>query len=86
MNTQIKNILPFLLFPLAVGAFAALLTTGSMEAYADLCQPAPFPAGMGVSGGVDHSLSADGIRRLPGGKFWEMHQQCFVFLHFAAVF
>lgn len=34
---------------------------------------------MGVSGGVDHSLSTDGIRRLSGGKFWEMHQQCFVF-------
>ena len=45
MNTQIKNILPFLLFPLAVGAFAALLTTGSMEAYADLCQPPLSPPG-----------------------------------------
>ena len=45
MNTQIKNILPFLLFPLAVGAFAALLTTGSMETYADFSQPPLSPPG-----------------------------------------
>ena len=45
MKSHFRDLLPFLLFPLAVGAVSALLTTGSMEAFADLSQPPLSPAG-----------------------------------------
>ena len=45
MKSQFRDLLPFLLFPLAVGAVSALLTTGSMEAFADLTQPPLTPPG-----------------------------------------
>ena len=45
MKSQFRDLLPFLLFPLAVGAVSALLTTGSMEAFAGLTQPPLSPAG-----------------------------------------
>ena len=45
MKSQFRDLLPFLLFPLAVGTVAALLTAGSMEAFADLTQPPLSPAG-----------------------------------------
>ena len=45
MKSQFKNLFPFLLFPLAVGALAALLTIGSMETFADLSLPPFAPPG-----------------------------------------
>ena len=45
MKSQFRDLLPFLLFPLAVGAVSALLTAGSMEAFADLCLPPLSPPG-----------------------------------------
>lgn len=45
MKSQFRDLLPFLLFPLAVGAVSALFTTGSMEAFADLCLPPLSPPG-----------------------------------------
>ena len=45
MKSQFRDLLPFLLFPLTVGAVSALLTAGSMEAFADLCLPPLSPPG-----------------------------------------
>ena len=45
MKSQFRDLLPFLLFPLPVGAVSALLTAGSMEAFADLCLPPLSPPG-----------------------------------------
>lgn len=45
MKSQFKDLCPFLLFPLAAGVFAALLTIGSMEIFADLCLPPLAPPG-----------------------------------------
>lgn len=45
MKSQFRDLLPFLLFPLAVGAVSALLTASSMEAFADLCLPPLSPPG-----------------------------------------
>ena len=45
MKSQFRDLLPFLLFPFAVGAVSALLTAGSMEAFADLCLPPLSPPG-----------------------------------------
>lgn len=45
MKSQFRDVLPFLLFPLIIGAFSALLTAGAMDTFADLNQPFLSPPG-----------------------------------------
>lgn len=45
MNIQLKNLLPYLLLPLAVGAVSALFTANAMESFSEITKPPFSPPG-----------------------------------------